>query len=82
MEENVVNFERLDKVDRILLSAEDSKRLDDWWLNIHEGAYNEFRPVMEEGLIILELDPNMKYDQVFVKANHLTPMVLFCTSIK
>lgn len=76
-EENVVNFERLDKIDRILLSAEDSKRLDDWWLNIHEGAYNEFRPVMEEGLIILELDPNMKYDQAFVKANQLTPMLLF-----
>jgi hypothetical protein len=77
VEENVVNFERLDKVDKIMLSADDSKRLADWWLNIHEGAFNEFRPVMEEGVIIQELDPNMQYDQAFIKAHRLTPQVLF-----
>ncbi|RDW16580.1 hypothetical protein CWR48_16185 [Oceanobacillus arenosus] len=70
-----MNFERLDKVDRILLSAEDSKHLDDWWLNIHEGAFNDFRPVLEEGVILQELDPNMKYDQAFVKAQGLTPQL-------
>lgn len=72
-----MNFERLDKVDKILLSAEDSKRLDDWWLNIHEGAFNEFRPVLEEGVIVQELDPNIKYDQAFVKAYGLTTQLLF-----
>lgn len=71
-EENVVNFERLDKVDRILLSAEDSKRLDDWWLNIHDGAFNEFRPVMEEGLIVQELDPNVRFEKAFVEEHQLT----------
>ncbi|GAA0290124.1 hypothetical protein GGQ92_003252 [Gracilibacillus halotolerans] len=72
-----MNFDRLDKVDRILLSAEDSKRLADWWLNIHEGAFNEFRPVMEEGMIVQELDPNIQFDKEFVKAHRLTSYVLF-----
>lgn len=72
-----MNFEQLDEVDRILLSAEDSKHLADWWLNIHEGAFNEFRPVMEEGLIVQELDPNLKFDQAFVKAHRLTSQLIF-----
>ncbi|ADU28512.1 hypothetical protein [Evansella cellulosilytica] len=67
-----MKFERLDTVDRILLTSEDSKRLDDWWLNIHEGAFNEFRPVLEEGVIIQELDPHLKFDKDFVKAHGLT----------
>jgi len=72
-----VNFKRLDKVDKILLSAEDSKHLDDWWLNIHDGAFNDFHPVLEEGLISHEVNPNVIYDQSIVMAQDLTPKLLF-----
>lgn len=71
---DISNFERLDKVDKILLSSGDLKRLDEWWLNIHDGAFNEFRPVIEEGVILLEMHPNMAFDQSFIDANNLTSL--------
>src|SRR5690554_5038809 len=77
VEGSIVNFKRLDKVDKILLSAEDSKHLDDWWLNIHDGAFNDFHPVLEEGLISHEVNPNVIYDQSIVMAQDLTPKLLF-----
>jgi len=42
----------MDRVDKIFMTGRDIQKLDNWWINIHEGAFNEFSPVLEEGLII------------------------------
>lgn len=34
------------------MTGNDIQKLNNWWINIHEGAFNEFSPVLDEGVII------------------------------
>lgn len=45
---------KLDKLDRLIIDGEQVIRLDEWWMNIHQGDSNYIPPVLEEGLIILK----------------------------